>query len=123
MRAVTNAGSGNALDVTAQPIPIAREAASDDPSKEIRTGIFISVLFFVIFLGWAAFTRLDAAAVAPGRLVVSGQRQTVQHREGGVVSLILVKEGAKVQRGQVLMRLAGADVRAQERALTSQAIT
>jgi HlyD family secretion protein len=55
-------------------------------------------------------------------LVVSGQRQTVQHREGGVVSQILVKEGATVQRGQVLMRLAGGDVRAQERALASQAI-
>jgi HlyD family secretion protein len=114
--------SSTALDIAARPSTVSRGAASDDPSKEIRTGIIISVLFFVVFLGWAAFTRLDAAAVAPGRLVVSGQRQTVQHREGGVVSQILVKEGAKVQRGQVLMRLAGADVLAQERALTSQAI-
>jgi HlyD family secretion protein len=94
----------------------------DDPSPEIRVGAIIAVVFFVLFLGWAAFARLDAAAVAPGRLVVSGQRQTVQHREGGVVSEILVKEGSKVQRGQVLIRLAGADVRAQEKALSGQAI-
>ncbi|MBA2467347.1 MAG: biotin/lipoyl-binding protein, partial [Sphingomonas sp.] len=120
MREVATAS--NALDVTARPLPARTGEASEDPSKEIRLGIIVSVLFFVIFLGWAAFTRLDAAAVAPGRLVVSGQRQTVQHREGGVVSQILVKEGAEVQRGQVLMRLAGADVLAQERALSSQGI-
>jgi HlyD family secretion protein len=120
MKALTN--SSTPLDLTGQVLPGPRAGASDDPSKEIRIGVIISVLFFVVFLGWAAVARLDAAAVAPGRLVVSGQRQTVQHREGGVVAQILVKEGARVERGQILMRLAGADVRAQERALTSQAI-
>ena len=114
--------SSNALDLSASALPAGAGAASEDPSSEIRTGVVIAILFFVVFLGWAAVARLDAAAIAPGRLVVSGQRQTVQHREGGVVSEILVKEGAKVERGEVLMRLAGADVRAQERALTSQAI-
>ncbi|HEY0164872.1 MAG TPA: biotin/lipoyl-binding protein, partial [Sphingomicrobium sp.] len=114
--------NSNALDVGATPLPSAGRPASEDPSVEIRTGVIIAILFFVVFLGWAAVARLDAAAMAPGRLVVSGQRQTVQHREGGVVSELLIKEGAKVERGQVLMRLAGADVRAQERALTSQAI-
>jgi len=117
------ATSTTALELPARTLPSHPVgASSDNPSAEIRTGIAISVLFFVVFLGWAAVARLDAAAVAPGRLVVSGQRQTVQHREGGVVAQILVKEGARVQRGQVLMRLAGADVRAQERSLTSQAI-
>ena len=95
---------------------------SGDPSKEIRVGLLIAGLFFVLFLGWAAVTRLDAAALAPGRLVVSGQRQTIQHREGGVVGAILIKEGSRVERGQVLIRLAGADVRAQERALSARAI-
>jgi HlyD family secretion protein len=46
----------------------------------------------------------------------------VQHREGGVVGEIFVKEGQRVERGQVLIRLAAAEVRAQERALTSQVI-
>jgi HlyD family secretion protein len=61
--------------------------------------------------------------MAPGKLVIDGQRQTVQHREGGVVGEIHVREGQKVTRGQVLLSLAAADVRAQERALASQAIT
>lgn len=110
-----------ALDGLALPGSVDRLA--DDPGRDIRSGLIIAALFFVVFLGWAAFARLDAAAMAPGRLAVSGQRQTVQHREGGVVSQILVKEGAQVEEGQVLIRLAGTDVRAQERALSAQAIS
>lgn len=97
-------------------------AASDNPERDIRLGLIIAGLFFIVFLGWAAFARLDAAALAQGRLTVSGQRQTIQHREGGVVAQILVKEGAQVRKGQVLIRLAGSDVRAQERAMSAQAI-
>lgn len=93
-----------------------------DPRRDIRTGIVIAVLFFVVFLGWAAFARLDAAAYAQGTLVVSGERQAVQHRDGGVVSRILVREGQRVERGQLLMTLAAADVRAQAEAYKSQAI-
>jgi HlyD family secretion protein len=120
VRSVATTGS-TALDIS-PGVPAAGGGASEDPTGEIRAGLVIAILFFVVFLGWAAVARLDAAAIAPGRLVVSGQRQTVQHREGGVVSEILVKEGAKVERGQILMRLAGADVLAQERALTAQGI-
>lgn len=98
-------------------------AQVENPSPEIRIGVAAIIAFFVLFLGWAAFARLDAAALAPGQLAVTGQRQTVQHREGGVVGEILVKEGQKVSRGQVLIRLAAADVRAQERALSAQAIS
>ena len=95
----------------------------DEPRFDIRAGVLIAVLFFVVFLGWAAFAHLDAAAIAPGRLVVSGERQTVQHRDGGVIGELLIREGQKVTKGQVLIRLAAADVNAQERALSAQAIT
>ena len=112
----------NPYDLTTTAIPTPDEGGRDNPGPDIRVGVAIAVAFFLIFLGWAAFARLDAAALAPGRMTVSGQRQTIQHREGGVISQILVKEGDRVQKGQVLIRLAGADVRAQERALASQAI-
>jgi HlyD family secretion protein len=104
-----------AIDAPAQPMVA-------DPTRDIRIGGTIAVLFFVIFLGWAAFARLDAAAFAPGTVTVSGQRQTVQHRDGGVVGKIYVHEGQRVQRGQLLIDLTAAEVRAQERALASQSI-
>ena len=95
---------------------------NDDPTKELRVGAIVAFGFFVVFLGWAAFAPLDAAAFANGQLQVSGQRQSVQHREGGIVSAIRVKEGQKVRAGQVLIELSGGDVRAQENAMASQMV-
>ena len=65
--------------------------AAADPKRDIRAGLIIGAVFFIGLLGWASVARLDAAAIAPGRLVVSGQRQTVQHRDGGVVADIAVR--------------------------------
>ncbi len=93
-----------------------------DPSRDIRNGAGIAFLFFGLFLGWAAYARLDSGVAAPGSFVVSGELQSVQHRDGGVVSEILVREGQRVVAGQLLIRLAAAAVQAQERALSSQAI-
>ena len=90
--------NGADLELTSRPVPAVAGPAGgrfggamlnpqqeDEPAGEIRAGLIVAALFFVLFLGWAAVARLDAAAMAPGRLVVSGQRQTVQHRDGGVV--------------------------------------
>ncbi|WP_246604813.1 HlyD family type I secretion periplasmic adaptor subunit [Aquisediminimonas sediminicola] len=92
----------------------------DDPQLDIRAGIIIAALFFVVFIGWAAVARMDAAAYASGRVTVSGQRQVVQHRDGGVVGAILVKEGQVVRQGEVLLRLAAAEVQADAAALAGQ---
>ena len=97
--------------------------SASNPDGDIRVGIILLILFFVVFLGWAALAPLDAAAIAPGRLVVVGQRQLVQHPTGGVVADIFVREGAKVQLGDVLIRLSAAETRGQERALAGQAIS
>lgn len=99
------------------------ERSQDDPNSDVRAGYLIAALFFILFIGWAVIARLDAAVIAPGKLVVDGQHQIVQHREGGIVRDILVREGQKVVKGQVLIRLAAADVEAQERALSAHAIT
>ena len=104
------------------PSPDGRSAVAADPRSEIRGGLAVAAAFFLLFLGWAAFARLDAAALAPGRTTVAGQRQSVQHRDGGIVAAILVKEGQAVRQGEVLIRLAAPAVAAQERVLASQAI-
>lgn len=112
----------NAITPFRSQLPATLETGIDEPRKEMRLGLIAAGLFFVGFLGWAAFAPLDAAANAGGQLIVSGHRQTVQHREGGVVEAIRVREGQHVQKGQVLIELAGAEVRAEERALATQMI-
>ena len=67
---------------------------------------------------WTAFGRLDIVAVADGKLVPSSYLKIVQPAEQGIVKDILVKEGEKVDAGQVLIRmdavLADADAKAIE---------
>lgn len=99
------------------------EATLDDsPNRAMTAGIVIAVLFFVVLLGWAAIVRLDAAAAGEGRVTVSGNRQTVQHRDGGIIEEIDARDGMKVVRNQILIRLKGAEVAATERALAGSVI-
>ncbi|WP_404418378.1 HlyD family type I secretion periplasmic adaptor subunit [Brevundimonas vesicularis] len=94
--------------------------APDSPRPELMLGIGIIIVFFVGFLGWAAFAPLDAGAFAQGQVFVSGNRQAVQHRDGGVVGALMVAEGDKVRRGQVLVRLNAGELTASERGAASQ---
>lgn len=96
---------------------------TDDPQRDIRIGGAISIFFFVILLGWAAFAPLDAGVYAQGSIAVSGNRQAVQHPQGGVVGAIHVREGQKVRAGDVLVEMQSPDVEATERALTTEYLT
>jgi HlyD family secretion protein len=108
---------------THYPVPASAHTAveaQDDGRREIQAGWIIAGAFFVVFLGWAAIARLDQAAYATGEVIVEGHRQSVQHKEGGIISALNVKEGQKVEDGQVLISLAGVDAQAQEAAFAAQ---
>jgi HlyD family type I secretion membrane fusion protein len=95
-------------------------ALMDAPRREVTIGLMIAGAFFVLFLGWAALTPLDAGAFARGVIAVSGNRQAVQHREGGVVTALRVKEGDRVLRGQILAEISASELLARERSISSQ---
>ena len=61
--------------------------------------------FFTVFLIWAIFAPIDAGVTVPGNVSVLGNRKAIQHPTGGVVQEIMVKEGAQVQQGEVLLRI------------------
>ena len=101
---------------------IAPAGAAPELPHEVRFGWIVVLLFFGLFLGFASVIRMDAAAQAEGTVKVSGDRRVVQHRDGGVVSALHVREGQRVKAGDILIELAGAEVAASERALASQVI-
>lgn len=63
-----------------------------------------AVLVFGV-AGWAVFTNISAAVIAPGQLVVESDVKKVQHPTGGVIGQLLVREGSKVKAGDILIRL------------------
>jgi multidrug efflux pump subunit AcrA (membrane-fusion protein) len=71
----------------------------------VIAGAVVVAVFFGIFCVWSAIAPLNTAAIAPGEVTVESKRKTVQHFEGGIVGEILVRDGAQVKAGQVLVRL------------------
>jgi HlyD family type I secretion membrane fusion protein len=105
-------------------IPLAQtvppRSGTDDLAREKWLAGGVAALFFVVFLGWAAMVPLDSGALASGTVTVSGSRQAVQHRDGGIVSAIHVQEGSVVRKGQVLLSISAGEIHAAERGLTAE---
>ncbi|MGB3139598.1 MAG: HlyD family type I secretion periplasmic adaptor subunit [Aestuariivirga sp.] len=67
---------------------------------------FLSVLLMVgVVGGWANFTHLNGAVIAPATIMVETYSKKVQHKEGGIVGEIRVKDGDRVEIGQALVVL------------------
>jgi HlyD family type I secretion membrane fusion protein len=99
------------------------EAVASDPRREIRRGLLVASASFLALLLWSAAALLDDGVHAHGVIAIAGNRQAVQHRDGGVVAAIDVHEGDKVREGQPLIELAAPELHAAERALTSDYLT
>ena len=54
---------------------------------------------------WLAFAQTDEVVIASGKLEPIGDVKTVQMPQGGVLDQMLVKEGERVQQGQILLKL------------------
>lgn len=117
---VSGPEAGPAVKPPRPPAPIG--SVTDAPRRDLMIGGGIIFAFFVLFLGWAAFAPLDAGAFAQGQVAVFGNRQAVQHRDGGVVSALHVAEGDTVKQGQILLEIAGGELTAAERGLTGQVL-
>ena len=86
-------------------------APDDSPRRHAFTGWIILALFFGVFGMWAATAPLHGAAVSDAVVKVQGNRKSLQHAEGGTVKELRVREGDRVEAGDVLIVLD--DTRAQ----------
>ena len=87
----------------AAPAPAAPAAPSYQ--RYLRIG-YIGVAALVLGLfGWAAFSPIKGAVIAPGFVAVAGKPAVIQHLDGGVVGEIFVRDGSRVQAGEPLIQL------------------
>jgi len=70
-------------------------------------GLLVMVLLVGGAGGWAATTQIAGAVIASGEIVVESEIKVVQHPTGGIIGEILVREGERVQAGDVLMTIDG----------------
>lgn len=73
------------------------------------------LLMFVAFVVWAWWFKIEEVTRGEGKVIASSQTQVVANLEGGIVNAVLVREGERVEKDQVLMRLDNAPAQAQYR--------
>lgn len=74
-------------------------------SVPMRSGYVLVALLLVLVVGWGGFAEISGAVLAGGRVAVESGPKRIQHKDGGIVSAVLVREGERVKAGQVLARL------------------
>lgn len=67
--------------------------------------IGLATLAVLGFFAWAAWAELDQITRAQGEVIPTGRVLTVQPASEGVITEILVREGDRVEKGQLLVAL------------------
>lgn len=68
-------------------------------------GLLVIGVFVAGFGLWAVRAPIAGAAIAPGVVIASGQNQSIDHLEGGIISEIATRNGASVKQGDALVYL------------------
>jgi hemolysin D len=86
-------------------LPAALEIVETPPSP-IGRAIGVSIIaLFAAAIAWACIGTVDIVAVAPGKIIPSGRIKVIQPFETGVVRAIEVRDGQRVNAGEVLLEL------------------
>ncbi|MFJ5484064.1 HlyD family type I secretion periplasmic adaptor subunit [Pectobacterium actinidiae] len=96
------------------------QTARRDEKRAVRLGWLLVLAGFGGFLLWALFAPLDKGVMVNGSVVISGNRKVVQHNQGGIVDKIQVKDGDRVEAGQILLTLNEIDARSASEGLDGQ---
>lgn len=88
--------------------------------SRVTAGIALGALLLVGCGGWAAVAQINGSVIAQGTVKVDQNLKVIQHRDGGIVSQIAVREGDFVKAGQILLRLDDVQSKAELSIVSSQ---
>lgn len=106
--------------MSAKPKPPNFKQKSFGIRSRVVTAVLLAVLLVLGGGGWAVHAQLTGAVIAQGKVAVKKQVKLIQHRDGGIVSEILVANGDGVHAGEVLIRLDETQTKAELGVLKSQ---
>ncbi len=81
------------------------DSLEKDATKASIRLVWGSAIAVLILLFWAAFAEVDQTARGMGRIIPSQRVQLIQNLEGGIVQEILVREGQRVEKNAVVLRI------------------
>ncbi|MGE0385608.1 MAG: HlyD family type I secretion periplasmic adaptor subunit [Gammaproteobacteria bacterium] len=77
--------------------------ADDNPLASLVLLLLMAIL--VAAYVWASRAVVDEMTIGDGKVIPSSREQVIQSLEGGILSELRVKEGDRVEAGQVLLRI------------------
>lgn len=80
-------------------------AARMKPSMSSNIMLFAVLLMVISMTGWAHLSEVEEITRGSGSVVPSKEIQIVQSLEGGILDELLVKEGDRVEKDQILLRI------------------
>src|SRR4051794_6616147 len=83
-------------------------------------GLALAIGLVVGCGGWAALAKLEGAVVTAGSVKVDQNLKEVQHRDGGIIKTLMVKQGDLVKDGQILATLDDVQIKAELLIVKSQ---
>lgn len=95
-------------------------------TRSIRGSALLGLLTVIVLtLGvgvWGAWASLAGAVIAQGQVQIEARAQIVQHRDGGVVKAILVRDGDRVAAGDPLLVLDESELASQAKIIADQLV-
>ncbi|MDO8981759.1 MAG: HlyD family type I secretion periplasmic adaptor subunit [Afipia sp.] len=107
-------------------VPSAAKADSDGDERafplwpRIVGGLALVFLLVIGCGGWAAMARLQGAVIAMGTVKVDQNLKEVQHRDGGIIKMLAVRQGDLVRERQILATLDDVQIKAELSIVRSQ---
>ena len=92
----------------------------DLSSPTLHLSIILSLTIFVAILSASFFIDIEIIAQGAGKIIPAAKVQVVQPEYSGQVKSIFVKNGARVDKGQLLIELDSTDARAQLRTVKEE---
>ncbi len=107
-------------DIDAEFMNELEAAYRHKPHLSSQLLLYTVAALVVFFLLWANLSKVDERTHGEGQVVPTREIQVVQSLEGGILQDLLVNEGDRVKKGQVIMRISDVQFSAQERGTEAQ---
>jgi adhesin transport system membrane fusion protein len=92
-------------DVTAKPVAQAKHIGDLDPPQRSRATLLVFMVSLIALVYWASVGKIDQVTRAQGQVIAAERTQIIQSPDGGVLTVLYVKEGESVKAGQLLVTM------------------
>lgn len=86
----------------------------DQVSRRLKyLGLGGCVLFFGLTIASSFVIKIEGAVISQSEVISTGNNKTVQHRDGGIIKRLLVKNGDYIEQGAAVLVLDGQAIEAE----------